>query len=85
MRKAYEYHSTAAAAAALVYAVEPALAHYTAALEAAAELGLDPAGEPALRGLLLQRGRMRYRTGDLSGARRDLEAVLDAARRAGIA
>ena len=48
MRKAYEYHSQAAAAAALVYAVEPALAHYTAALEAGAKLGLDPAREPAL-------------------------------------
>ena len=57
VRKAYEYHSTAAAAAALVYAVEPALAHYTAALDAGRKLGLDSAGEPALRGLLLQRGQ----------------------------
>ena len=83
VRKAYEYHSTAAAAAALVYAVEPALAHYTAALEAGAKLGLEAAREPALRGLLLQRGKMRWRTGDVSGARRDLEAALDAAQRAG--
>jgi tetratricopeptide (TPR) repeat protein len=59
------------------------LAHYTAALEAGARLGLEPAREPALRGLLLQRGKMRWRTGDLTGARRDLEAVLDAARRTG--
>jgi len=83
VHKAYEYHSRAAAAAALVYAVEPALAHYTAALEASAKLGLDPAREPALRGLLLQRGRMRWHIGDLSGAARDLEAVLAAARPAG--
>jgi class 3 adenylate cyclase len=83
VRKAYEYHSTAAAAAALVYAVEPALAHYTAALEAGAKLGLEAAREPALRGLLLQRQKMRWRTGDVSGARRDLEAALDAAQRAG--
>jgi predicted ATPase len=83
MRKAYEYHSTAAASAALVYAVEPALAHYTAALEAAATLGLEAAREPALRGLLLERGKMLWRTGDVSGARRDLGAVLAAARRTG--
>ena len=83
MRKAYEYHSQAAAAAALVYAIEPALAHYTAALEAGAKLGLDPTREPQLRGLLLQRGKMRYRTGDTSGAHRDFEAALAAARRAG--
>jgi predicted ATPase len=80
--KAYEYHSQAAAAAALVYAVEPALAHYTAALGAGRKLGLDPAREPALRGLLLERGKMRWRTGDVSGAEQDLEAALDAARRA---
>ena len=72
VRKAYEYHSTAAAAASLVYAVEPAMAHYTAALEAGAKLGLEAAREPALRGLLLQRGKLRWRTGDVSGARRDL-------------
>ena len=83
VRKAYEYHSQAAAAAAHVYAVEPALAHYTEALEAGAKLGLEAAHEPALRGLLLQRGKMRWRTGDVSGAERDLGAVLDAARRAG--
>ena len=77
MRKAYEYHSQAAAAAARVYAVEPALAHYTAALEAAPKLGLEADREPALRGLLLQRGKMRWRTGDVSGAHRDLEAALD--------
>jgi class 3 adenylate cyclase len=82
VRKAYEYHSTAAAAAALVYGVEPALAHYTAALEAGEKLDLDPTREPALRGLLLERGKMRYRTGDVSGARRDFEAALAAARRA---
>ena len=82
-RKAGEYHSQAAAAAALVYAIEPAMAHYTAALEAGAKLGLDPTREPALRGLLLERGKMRYRTGDVSGAHRDFEAVLAAARRAG--
>src|SRR5438034_4187738 len=54
--KAYEHHSRAAAVAQRVYAIEPALAHYTAALEAGAELGLEADREPALRGLLLQRG-----------------------------
>jgi tetratricopeptide (TPR) repeat protein len=66
-----------------VYAVEPALAHYAAALEAAAELGLHADREPAVRALLLQRGRMRFRTGDDQGATADFEAALDAARRSG--
>jgi tetratricopeptide (TPR) repeat protein len=81
--KAYGYHSQAALAAQRVYAVEPALAHYTAALEAGAELGLEADREPEVRGLLLQRGRMRFRTGDLGGATADFGAVLDAARRSG--
>jgi tetratricopeptide (TPR) repeat protein len=81
--KAYENHARAAAAAHRVYAVEPALAHYTAAIDAATELGLDSDHEPALRVLLLQRARMRYRTGDVSGAAADVRAVLDASRRCG--
>lgn len=81
--KAYEHHSRAAAAAHRVYAVEPALAHYTAAIDAGTELGLEADHEPALRVLLLQRARMRYRTGDVSGAAPDIRAVLDASRRCG--
>ena len=81
--KAYENHSRAAAAAHRVYAVEPALAHYTAAIDAATELGLEADHEPALRVLLLQRARVRYRTGDVSGAAADIRAVLDASRRCG--
>jgi tetratricopeptide (TPR) repeat protein len=79
--KAYKYHSQAAAAAQRVSAIEPALAHYTAALEAGEALGLDGQRDPALRGLLLQRGRMRYRSADSAGARADFEAALDCARR----
>jgi tetratricopeptide (TPR) repeat protein len=82
-RKAYEYHAIAAAAAQRVYAVEPALAHYAAALEAAAGLGLEPDREPALRNLLLQSGRMRYRTGDHGGSAADFDAALGGARRSG--
>jgi class 3 adenylate cyclase len=81
--KAYEYHSRAADAAQRVYGVEPALAHYTAAIEAGAELGLRAEREPGLRSLLLQRGRMRYRTGDTSGAVVDFGAALDASRQSG--
>ena len=81
--KAYENHSRAAAAAHRVFAVEPALAHYTAAIDAATELGLEAEHEPALRVLHLQRARMRYRTGDVSGAAADVRAVLDASRRCG--
>lgn len=80
--KAYAYHSRAAAIAQGVYAVEPALAHCTAALEAAAELGLEPERDPAVRELRVQRGRMRYRTGD-AGASADFEVALSAARRSG--
>jgi len=80
--KAYRYHAAAADAAQHVYAVERAVRHYTAALEAADALGLAPDGEPAVRRLLLQRGRMFLRTGDVR-SRADFESVLDAARRCG--
>ena len=80
--KAYRYHAAAADAAQRVYAVDAALSHYTAALKAATALGLEPVAEAAVRHLLLQRGRMRLRTGD-PGALADLESVLDAARRCG--
>lgn len=83
LAKAHEYHSLAAAAADRVYAIEPALSHYTAALEAGAASGLRADREPAMRNLLLQRGRMRFRTGDLDGAGTDLKAALAAAREAG--
>jgi class 3 adenylate cyclase/tetratricopeptide (TPR) repeat protein len=81
VEKAYEYNSLAAAAAERVYAVEPALAHYTAALDAGAELGLDPDRDPAVRRLRLQRGKMRARSGDLHGASNDFDAALKSARR----
>jgi class 3 adenylate cyclase/tetratricopeptide (TPR) repeat protein len=81
--KAYQYHSRAAVAAQLVCAVEPALTHCTEALDAASRLGLDAHHEPALRVLLFQRGRLRWRSGDLDGATADLDAALDAARRSG--
>ena len=72
--KAYQYHSRAAVAAQLVCAVEPALTHCTEALDAASRLGLDAHHEPALRVLLFQRGRLRWRSGDLDGATADLDA-----------
>jgi len=81
--RAYRYHAIAAAAAQRVYAVQPALAHYTAALEAGAELGLEADHDPALRRLMLARGALRWRTGDLGGAAGDLEAGLIAAEQSG--
>ena len=81
MAKAYQYQSRAAAAAELVCAVEPALTHCSEALEAASRLGLDADHEPALWMLLLQRGRLRWRSGELAGATADLDTALDAARR----
>jgi class 3 adenylate cyclase len=80
--RAYRYHQAAADAAQRVYAIQAALRHYTAALEAASALGLDADGEAAVRRLLLQRGRMRLRTGD-GGAQADFESALAAARRCG--
>jgi class 3 adenylate cyclase len=80
--KAYRYHARAADAAQRVYAVEPALAHYDAAFEAGADLGYRIDHEPALRTLRLERGRMRFRTGDIKRAAADFEAVLDASRHA---
>jgi DNA-binding SARP family transcriptional activator len=83
MTKAYQYHSLAAAAAQLVCAVEPAIIHCSEAIVAACRLSLDAEQEPALRLLLLQRGRLRWRSGDLAGATADLDAALEAARRSG--
>ncbi len=81
--KAYEYHALAAAGAQRVFAVQPALVHYTAALKAGAALGLGADRDPALRRLLLQRGSLRWRTGEAGDAATDLNAALDAARQAG--
>jgi len=81
--KAYRYHARAADAARRVYAVEPALAHYDAAFEAGADLGYRMDREPPLRELRLERGRMRFRTGDIEGGAADFEAVLEASRQAG--
>jgi class 3 adenylate cyclase len=80
--RSYKYHARAADAARDVYAIEPALIHYSAAFDAGAELGYTIEREPALRSLRLERGRMRFRTGDIDGAAADLEAVLEAARQA---
>jgi tetratricopeptide (TPR) repeat protein len=81
--KEYEYHSRAATVAYRVYAIEPALVHHSAAIDAGERLGYKPDGDPTIRRLLLQRGWLRYRTGDDAGAGADFEAALDAARRSG--
>jgi tetratricopeptide (TPR) repeat protein len=66
-----------------VYAIEPALAHSTAALAAATELGIQAEDDPGLRSLLVERGLMRYRTGQIDAGIADFESALDVARRAG--
>ena len=81
--KGYEYHARAAAVAYRVYAIEPALVHHSAAIDAGERLGHKPDGDPAIRRLLLQRGWLRYRTGDDAGAGADFGVALDAARRSG--
>jgi DNA-binding SARP family transcriptional activator/tetratricopeptide (TPR) repeat protein len=81
--RAFDYHVRAAEAAAGLYAVEPALMHYGAALDAGAALGLDPDCDPRIRQLFFQRSRLRFRVGDDVGCDGDLEAALGAARRSG--
>lgn len=81
--KGYEYHARAATVAYRVYAIEPALVHHSAAIDAGERLGHKPDGDPSIRRLLLQRGWLRYRTGDDAGAGADFDAALDAARRSG--
>jgi tetratricopeptide (TPR) repeat protein len=68
----------AAGAARRVYAVEEALAHYSAALDIAISLASTRTGE-----LYLQRGQVHAQAGDSSRARADLEAALAHARTSG--
>ena len=81
--RAFRYHALAAERARRLYAIEPALMHYGAALDASAALGLDADRDPRVRELLFQRSRLRFRIGDDVGCDADLEAALGAARRAG--
>lgn len=81
-RRALVYHGRAGAAAEAVYALEEAIEHYDAALEAARDLGLaDSEGD--VRTALASRGRVHFSAGDLERARSDLERAVTAAEEAG--
>jgi len=80
LERAFDYHARAAAAAWRIVAAKEALDEYAAALGAAEELGI--AGE-RVRAIRFDRARIRFFTGDREGGIRDVELVLDDARRAG--
>jgi tetratricopeptide (TPR) repeat protein len=80
LERAFEYHARAGAAAWGVVAPKEALDQYTAALDAAAELGM---ADPRVREVRMERGRVRFFSGDVDGGAGDVEAALDDARGAG--
>jgi class 3 adenylate cyclase len=82
LAKAYRFHAQAADAAMRVYAAQSALTHYSAAIDAAGQLGVRANRDPELRRLLLERAQLRFRTGALDASIGEFEALLDAARQA---
>jgi tetratricopeptide (TPR) repeat protein len=79
---ALAHHHRAAKAAERVYALAEGADHYSSALEAASELGLDES-DAIVRELLADRGRNYFTIGDLEPARADLERAQAAAERYG--
>ena len=75
LEAARRWHDLAAERAERLHAGDEALSHLTASLELAAELG-KTAADPDVAERLLARARIRARTGDVTGARDDLEKVL---------
>jgi tetratricopeptide (TPR) repeat protein len=81
--KGFEYRLRAATAAARVHATEAAVAHYDAALETGIRLRLSPSTDERMRGLLVERGWLRYVGGDIGGCLTDYAGALEAARASG--
>jgi tetratricopeptide (TPR) repeat protein len=75
LEAARRWHDLAAERAERLHAGDEALAHLSASIELAAELGRTTA-DPDVAERLLARARIRARTGDAAGARDDLERVL---------
>ena len=75
LEAAERWHDLAAERAERLHAGDEALVHLTASIELAAELGSTVA-DPDVAERLLARARIRARTGDVAGARDDLERVL---------
>jgi predicted ATPase/class 3 adenylate cyclase len=80
LERAFDYHARAGAAAWRIVAPKEAIEQYTAAIEAAGELGIEDA---RVRGVRFDRGRVRFFSGDQEGGTRDIQRVLDEARHAG--
>ena len=81
-RLALSYHRRAGEAARMVHAIDEAIEQYGGALEAAARLGLDT-DDREVRDSILQRGRLRFDSGNAEAARADLESAVEGARAAG--
>ena len=81
--KSFEYQPRAANAAARVHATEAAIAHYDSALDTGGRLGLYPATDERVRRMLVERGWLRYLSGDVEGGLADYASALEAARTAG--
>ena len=81
--RSFEHQLHAARAAAQVYALEAALAHYDAARESGARLGLSPETDESMRQLPLERGWVRQMIGDGEAAVADYGTALELARTAG--
>ena len=75
LQAARRWHDLAAERAERLHAGDEALSHLTASIDIAAELGRT-AADPGVAERLLARARIRARTGDVMGARDDLERVL---------
>ena len=75
LEAARRWHDLAAERAERLHAGDEALAHLTASIELAAELG-ETAADRDVAERLLARARIRARTGDVAGAHDDLERVL---------
>jgi len=80
LERAFDYHSRAGAAAWAVVAPREALEQYAAAVDAAAAAGIS---DGRLRRVLFESGRARFFSGDADGGARDIETVLEDARRSG--
>ena len=80
LERAFGYHARAGAAAWRVVAPREALEQYSAALDAAAELGVE---DTRVRRVRFERGQVCYFSGDPAQGGRDMEEALEHARRAG--
>ncbi len=80
LERAFDYHARAGAAAWRIVAPSEALEQYNAAVDAAAELGME---DGRVRRVRFERGRVRFFSGDQEGGQRDIERLLEDAWRAG--